>query len=99
MRDDVVNLVSSTYTLDDYGVQRPSETSKQVFCRIKSITQTEYYQSLQAGMRDVRCMVIFSGDYGGEQEAEYYGIRYTIYRTYQTSDDELELYLTPKAGA
>ena len=41
---------------------------------------------------------MFGGDYEGEKTLEMDGKQYGIYRTYQTLNDDLELYLEWKVG-
>lgn len=43
-------------------------------------------------------MTMFFGDYDGETSLIYKGKTYSVYRTYQGRNDELELYVERKGG-
>ena len=90
--DDVIQLVSATYTLDQYGNQVETITRRQVFCKVNSVGRTEFYQAAQ---NDMHPSYVFSlshyRDYLGEKELFYTDWtgeekRYTITRTYRTGD-------------
>ncbi len=98
MRNDVLTLVSQAYALDDYGVQRPTETTRNVYCDVASITQTEFYAANEAGLRPALRFDIFAYDYNGEEIVEFNGVRYNVYRTYQRYNDVLELYVNKVVG-
>lgn len=90
--DDVIKLLSFTYTYDEYGNQVPSEVPRTVFCRVDSVSRTEFYQAAQ---NDMHPAYVFSishyRDYMGEKELLYTDWtgkekRYVITRTYRTGD-------------
>lgn len=94
--DDVIKLISSTYTLDEYGNQVETTIERQVFCKVSSVGRTEFYQASQ---NDLQPSYVFEishyRDYHGEKELRYIDWtgaekRYTIIRTYR-SGDSLEL--------
>jgi len=43
-------------------------------------------------------MTMFSGDYDGESIVEYLGETFSVYRTYQSNTDTIELYVERKGG-
>lgn len=108
--DDVIILISESYTQNDYGVSVPVETQRQVFAKVHSVTRQEYYDGGRAGLNPQFHFDIFKGDYNGEQVIEYRGLRYGVYRVYQpetpngryvtrTEDtDYIELYVERKGG-
>lgn len=97
--DDVINLISTVYTKDDYGVERPTETSKQVFAKVRSVTRAEFFDGGRNGLNPEYQFTVFFGDYSGEMIAEYNGNRYGIYRVYRAdNEDYLELYAERKGG-
>lgn len=88
-----VKLISYSETVDDYGVVQRTESSKIRWCRIKSISQKEFYQAMADGMKPV-CTVILPhrNEYSGEKEVELKGVRYSIEKTYEPETcDEIEL--------
>lgn len=108
--DDVIKLISETYAVNDYNVRVPTETKKQVFCKVRSVTRAEFFEGGRNGLNPQLRFDVFRGDYNGETILEYHGNRYAIYRTYQpeTSDgryvtrqentDCIELYAERKGG-
>ena len=97
-RSDVITLLSTTETQDDYGVYRETETSKDVFCQVESIAQREFYEGGRNGLNPEYKFTMFFADYNGEQTVRYKGNAYAVYRTYQKSNDKLELYVERKGG-
>lgn len=96
--NDVLTLVSETFTVDEIGQRVPVETTTEVFCSIGSVTQSEFFAAGKAGLNAEYRADIFAGDYNGEKVAEFRGVRYGIYRTYLSDVDRIELYLERKAG-
>lgn len=95
--DDVLNLIGVSKTQDDYGVWRMTETSKEVFCSVQSVTRTEFFDAGRNGLNPAYVFTIFGDDYDGEETVEFHGKRYGVYRTYRAGDD-MELYAERKGG-
>lgn len=89
---DVLNLISYEIVKDEYGVGRKTEVSRQVYCDVHSVTQTEFFAGQQSGLKPNLKFTIFSGDYNGETVLEFHDEKYTIYRTYNANSDYIELY-------
>jgi len=98
LRDDIIFLISNTIIEDGIGNQIPQEALREVFCNIDSISQTEYFQASQAGLKSQLKIIIFEFDYNGEKIVEYNAKRYSIYRTFLRDNERIELYLASKAG-
>ena len=101
--DDVIKLLSSTYTTDEYGNQIENVTERRVFCDVRSVGRTEFYQAAQ---NDMHPSYVFSishyMDYMGEKECLYIDWtgtekKYTITRTYRTGD-RIELTAEERIG-
>jgi hypothetical protein len=97
MRDDVAYLISTQITEDDIGNQIEQEVRKEVFCTVESISQTEFFQAAQNGLKAQLKVIMSEFDYSGETVVEYQK-RYSVYRTFLRNDERIELYLTEKAG-
>ena len=97
-RSEVINLISVAYVKDKYGVNRKVETSRQVYCNVGSVTQSEFFQCAQAGLKPEYRFSMFLYDYGGETLVEYKGTKYSVYRTYKGATDIMELYVQKAAG-
>lgn len=95
---DVLILISQNITTDQYGREVVTESTRQVFCEVSSITQSEFYAAANAELQPEFRFNVFFGDYEGESIVEYQGTRYAIYRTYR-ADDYMELYAERKVGA
>lgn len=97
--DDVIKLIAVTKTLDVIGVPTLTETAREVFCRVDSITRREFFEAGRNGLNPEWRFTVFVGDYAGELTIEYAGHRYGVYRTYRLIDsDYLELYCDRKSG-
>lgn len=97
-RSDVINLYADTITYDDYGVARKTRTSKQVFCKVDSVTRAEFFEAGKAGLKPEYRMTMFVGDYDGETVVGYKGRLFSVYRTYLAKTDIIELYVERQGG-
>lgn len=89
--NDILTLIQQTQTVDDYGDTVTAETSRQVFCKVGSIGQKEFYQAHAVGLQpEVKFILADHLDYEGEALVEYNGTRYRVLRTYRVGQ-ELEL--------
>lgn len=95
---DILILIAQAITIDNYGREVATETNKQVYCEVHSISQTEFYAASNTELNPEYRFNVFFGDYDGEDICEYNGQRYAIYRTYR-SGDIIELYAERKIGA
>lgn len=69
-----------------------TETTRTVYCTVKSIGQSETYQARAAGLNpELKIVLAHDFEYQGEDLLEYEGTRYTILRTYVTETDGIEL--------
>lgn len=112
--DDVILLIADGGTYDSYGVYKKTETSRQVFAKVNSVTRAEFFNGGRNGLNPQMVFTVFSADYEGEKVVEYQGDRYAIYRTYKGNKnsyvgpntsarqelmaDYIELYVERKAG-
>lgn len=76
-------------------IYRPPGTDtiikRDVFCRVASIGQAEFYQSYAVDVHpEAKFILADYLEYNGETLADYNGKRYSILRTYRTGQ-ELEL--------
>ncbi len=97
-RSTPIDLIAVTYTTDNIGQKVENETSRTVFCALRSITREEWKNAGEMGLKPSFQATMFTYDYQGEQIAELNSKRYGIYRTYLTTNDLIELYLEEKAG-
>lgn len=98
-KSDIISLEKVTYKTDSLEQKVPDgKTTRDIFCNVKSITRAEWANAAQRGLKPSYCVTIWADEYDGEVVAVYNGVRYSIYRTYQVSTEEIELYLERKAG-
>ena len=96
--DDVLYLLSSVSEQDDNGVWQNVYTWRRVFCKRGNITRSEFFNAGRNGLNADIQLSIFGGDYEGEELLSYHDETYSIYRTFRTGDDYIELYCERKAG-
>lgn len=97
-RSDVINLYADSVTYDEYGVARKTRTAKQVFCKVDSVTRSEFFDAGRSGLNPEYRMTMFFGDYDGETVVGYKGRLYSVYRTYHAKTDVIELYVERQGG-
>lgn len=97
-RTAVAYLIAETYEKDQYGILQPTETKRKIYCNVSSVTMSEWFEGGRNGLNPELRLTMFSGDYNGEKLIEYNGIEYTIYRTYVTRNDSIELYVERRGG-
>lgn len=96
--NDVLYLYQTTYTKDKYGQDVPTNTKAEVFCDVHSISRQEFFNAGRNGLNPQYVFSIFKGEYAGERVVEYNGQTYSVYRTYETDSDYIELYVERKGG-
>ena len=97
-RSDVITLIKTTYTRDQYGIDQPAETGREIFCQVDSVTRAEFYDAGRNGLNPEFKFTVFGPDYDGEEVIQYNGLRYAVVRTYRTRSDSMELYAERKGG-
>jgi SPP1 family predicted phage head-tail adaptor len=97
--DAVLTLVSKTRTQDQYGMWIETQTTREIFCQVESVTRAEFFDGGRNGLNPEFQFTVFSGDYEGETVCQYDGKQYAIYRTYRVpGTDYMELYAERKGG-
>lgn len=97
-RSDVIKLIKTVQTQDDFGVWRPAETEREVFAQVNSVTRSEFFEGGRNGLNPEYVFTMFEADYEDERIVEYNGLRYAVYRTYIGRNDTLELYAERQGG-
>lgn len=92
--NEVLLLIQQTQGVDEYGDPVVTETAREVFAKLGSIGQKEFYQAHAVGLQpEMKFVLADYLDYEGEALAEYDGQRYRILRTYRNGKElELTLY-------
>jgi SPP1 family predicted phage head-tail adaptor len=91
MWKDVINLMAIVYTKNSIGDITETTTSRQVFCDVRSIRQSEFYQAAAVGVKPEIVFMIRHIDYSNEKKLSYNNIEYNIIRTFTKNGEILEL--------
>lgn len=97
-RSNVISLIAETRTQDEIGQYISTETERQVYCDVWSVSRQEWFDAGRDGLKPAYVFVMFAPDYAGETIVEYDGKRYGIYRTYVGRNERIELYAEEKGG-
>ena len=105
MYDDVIELVSIQYTTDASGNQIPTKTTRTVFCRVRSVSRSEFYSAAQNNLHPEYIFTLSHFmDYSGETEIYYTDWtrtrkNFVVVRTYRVpNSDELEITVEERTG-
>lgn len=92
--NEVLLLIQQTQGVDEYGDPVVTEVTREVFAKLGSVGQKEFYQAHAVGLQpEMKFVLADYMDYEGEALAEYDGQRYRILRTYRNGKAlELTLY-------
>lgn len=95
-----VTLIKITYEADAIGqLVEAEEATRTLLASLHSITRQEWQNAAQQGLQAEKMAKLnCSDDYQEEELAEISGVRYSIYRTYETDDGGIELYLRRDTG-
>lgn len=94
----MIELVKESREKDEYGIDRTTRTSRQVFAQVDNVTRAEFFEGGRNGLNPQYVFRVFFGDYDEERELVYQGKNYGIYRVYQARTDLMELYAERKGG-
>lgn len=97
-RSEVITLVGSTRTQNDFGVWVETKTNRDVFCQVDSVTRSEFFEGGRNGLNPEYRFTMFFADYNGEREVIFKDKPYSVYRTYHGRTDKIELYVERKGG-
>ena len=98
-RSDVICLVDFDHVQDKNGVWQKTEVKTEVYCDVRSITQTEWFNAGRNGIEHPSLVfVINRNEYSGQEAVEYNGKLFGVYRTYMAKNENLELYCEAKGG-
>ena len=103
--DDVIKLVTTTYTYDEAGNTVETSTSRTVYCDVYSVTRSEYYAAAQVDLHpEYLFRLTHYKDYQNEKTLIYKDWlgnerTYNIIRAYRLPDsDALELTTAERVG-
>lgn len=89
--NELLTLIQQTKSVDAYGDPVLTESTRSVFCGLRSIGQKEFYQAQTVGLQpELKFVLADYLDYNDETLVVYKEQRYRVLRTYRTGQ-ELEL--------
>ncbi len=95
---DEINLIkqqAADERVNKNGFENESqESTRTVFCNVKSVGYSEYFKSQQTGKVVEKKCEVHKADYEGEDTVEMDGRRFFVLKTYDIDDDTIELTLT-----
>ncbi|AWK52791.1 phage head-tail adapter protein [Clostridium beijerinckii] len=86
-----LTLIQQTYTEDEIGNQTPTEIKTVIYCGLKSIGRTEFYNAVAHELKPEVIFNINKFEYSGEQLIEFEGKKYKIICTYSNDFEKIEL--------
>ena len=97
--DDIAYLIKEEVTgTDADGNEIITRTPRMVFCKARSITQTEFYTAGTDNLKpEIAITISHRIDYHDEKLVRYHGNYYDLIRTYWNGD-EIELTLARNIG-
>ena len=98
-RSNIVTLLKATYAQDANGIWQETLTSKDVFCQVDSVTRNEFFEAGRNGLNPEFRVTMFFYDYDGERLLRYDEKTYSVYRTYHSRTDIIELYVERTGGS
>lgn len=95
MFETTAKLYAQTITADAVGNEIEKYIPRTVYIRrTRSVYTNEFYAAAAAGLKPSVVLVMFFGDYQGEQIVGWQGHVYNVTRTYRAPDsDDLEITL------
>ena len=89
--NDVITLIQQNRSVDDYGDPVITETARDVFAKLESVGQKEFYQAHAVGLQpEIKFVLADYLDYDGEEIVQHNDQRYRVLRTYRKGQ-ELEI--------
>lgn len=86
-----VTLISEEYEFDEIGNQIPILIEEEVFCNVKSISRSEFYNAATTGLKPSLVFKVRIVDYNDQEKIKFEDNEYKIIRTYIVDTENIEL--------
>lgn len=96
--NNIAYLVTNNYQEDEIGQDISERTEQEVFCEILSISQSEFFEAAQSGLKPQYKIKLWEEEYDGQDEVRIGDEYFRVYRNY-TVNGMTELYLEKRGGA
>lgn len=94
MTDDSITLIARKIVGKDTRAKPIYEpVSTEVLCFTEPVSRSEFFSAGQIGIDPEALVIVNPAVYNGEKQVEFHGKKMSVYRTYERSENELELYL------
>lgn len=97
-RSRVAYLITEEFDQDSIGAYIKHFEEKKVYGNITSVSASEWFEGGRNGLNPSLRLTMFKYDYDGQSIIRIDDQLYTIYRTYEQSNDMIELYLEKRKG-
>lgn len=97
-RTSIITLISITHEKDELNQYIQTESKRDVFCTVHSISGAEWFDAGRNGVKAQAKVKISAKEYNGETIVKLNGKPLSVYRTYDAKNEKIELYLEEKAG-
>lgn len=85
-------LIMQSISKGKYGTEETTESERETFCGVISISMSEFFTAGKDGIKPEICLAVRSEEYEGERKARFDNDEYDIYRIYGRTDGYTELY-------
>ena len=92
-----IKLISEEFEPDSIGQMIPTEKETEIWAMVRDVSATESERPVE-GLRPSKVFDVLVTEYSDEENVEYKGVRYRIYRTYLRDDSKVELYGGVRVG-
>lgn len=90
--NDICTLIKKEYVQEELK-EVTKTTEKQVFCKVKSVTQNEFNKARTNGFKAEKTIIVAKEEYKEQQEVRINYMNYKVYRTYIIDENFTQLYL------
>lgn len=97
-RSKVAYLISEESFQNPDGTWYTAPKRRRVYVNRSSVTGSEWFEGARTGLNPDCRVTMFRPDFRGENLIEMDGRQYSVYRTYETDNDEIELYVEKRMG-
>lgn len=91
-------LITETWIPDENGIDHPTETTRDVYGYVDSVTASEIFEGGRNGLNPELRFTMTELDYNGETILVHGDERYSVYRSYRPNNGKIELYAERKGG-
>ena len=93
-----LTLVTDVLSTDSIGQVTKTSSTTELIAEVRSVSQSEYMNGKQSGLSPAYVFRVSMFGYAGQEAVIYGGVKYSVYRTYETDDNYVELYTEKALG-